>query len=85
MGRLDTADPGDVTVPMFQFLALADLNSRIVKIKPIEEGLSFLNNEEMDPYQKYVLIEGDEISFSPGHHRYILRFIEYYKLSSIIM
>lgn len=76
MGRTDTIHPGDKRIPLLQIVAKADLRKCQVKLKVIEEGISYLNNvEEMDIYEMYTLIDGDQISFLPDRYTYTLRFI----------
>lgn len=76
MGRAD-ADPMDEDVPLLQMVAIADCRAHplVVRLKVIIEGLSYLNGEEMDPYEKYLLQENDEISFLKDDYKYRLHFV----------
>lgn len=76
MGRADTRRPHDEAIPLLQIVAMPDLIARTVQVKVVEEGLSFFNEQEMDPYEKYILADGDEITFMPDKYTYALHFID---------
>lgn len=74
LGRGDTTNPRDKHIPLEQLAVTADVTSRSATVEVVGNGLSYFNNEEMDPYQIYTMLEGDEIAFTADRHVYMLHF-----------
>lgn len=74
LGRMDTINHCDTDVPIHQLIATLDAKNRRVNLEAVGPGISYLNHTEMERYERYIMVDGDVISFTAYSHFFVLQF-----------